>query len=1202
MSDAPALAQLILRSAKDFAFVTTDTHGRIISWSPGAERILGWTADEAIGGHIELIFTPEDRAAGRPEIEMACAAADGCATDERWHMRKDETRFWASGELQPLRLGLKKDEGIVGFVKILRDRTEHRLLSEQTEEARLNAAAARAELKEEGERLRELFEAAPGLIAVFRGREHVYEMVNQSYQQFIAPRDLIGKTIREALPEIEGQGYFELFDRVFSSGERIAGNAMPVVMAGDGEGERQPRYVDFVLEPLRDSEGVVNGVFLEGLEVTESVTARAEAERSAAFQTAVLKQLGEGVIVADDKGRIQFVNEAATKLHGVSKLDVAPEHYSDTYHLLTERGEPYPPEQLPLARAVLEGETVRDERWRIRRPDGSEVLAIGNAQPVLSGGVQVGAVLTVRDDTARRNAEDALSQSRAYLKLLLDSTEEAFYATDREGVTTLCNAAFVRMLGFDSEDEAVGRKLHEVIHHSHLDGSPYAVSDCPIYHCAANGIAAHVTDEVFFRLDGTAFPVEYRASPIVQAGENCGAICTFVDITQRRAAERALAESEQRFRRIADSTPVSMWVSGTDRKRVFVNQAYVDFLGMSYEQAIDFDWRQVVHPDDAERIAAESIAGEASGAPFVLEGRYRRADGEYRWLRSILQPRFGGGGYLTGFIGVAHDVSQAKEAETALRELNQTLETRIDRALAERAEVEEQLRQSQKMEAVGQLTGGIAHDFNNLLTIVSGNIDMARRSLGANADGRTLRAIGNAIKGADRAAALTQRLLAFSRRQPLQPRATDINRLLAGMTELLDRALGETIDLQMVAGAGLWRVEVDPNQLENAILNLAVNARDAMPEGGKLTIETSNAHIDETYVPAQREVATGPYVLVCVSDTGVGMSAEVMAKAFDPFYSTKEVGKGTGLGLSQVYGYVKQSGGHVKIYSEPGEGTSVKIYFPRLNAEMNPAEDDEPEVVAAITGQETILVVEDDDDVRMYTVETLRELGYRVLEAHDGPSALRLLDRQEESVRLLLTDVVMPAMSGRELADRARSAYPEMQVLYMTGYARNAIVHGGRLDPGVELLTKPFTQDSLAAKIREVIDKGEAERALLVDPRDEDRSKRRETIAALGYAVEVAATAREALGKLRAANGRFDFVVVSDALPVGNLGAVVAELHTVRKDLPVLIVCSKDKRGLADEFGANRRVGVIDDRAGSPAIRDWLASVRLSGPIEQSTR
>jgi two-component system NtrC family sensor kinase len=388
-------------------------------------------------------------------------------------------------------------------------------------------------------------------------------------------------------------------------------------------------------------------------------------------------------------------------------------------------------------------------------------------------------------------------------------------------------------------------------------------------------------------------------------------------------------------------------------------------------------------------------------------------------------------------------------------------------AESERREMlEASLRQSQKMEAVGQLTGGVAHDFNNLLTIILGNLQMALRQ---NPEGKTRTLISNAHQAADRGAELTRRLLAFSRSQPLNPHPVDANRLVAGMSDLLDRTLGETIAVETVRSAGLWLTEADAPQLEAAILNLAINARDAMADGGKVTIETGNAFLDEFYCQSVDGVKPGQYVLISVTDTGTGMPQEVVDKAFDPFFTTKPAGAGTGLGLSQVYGFIRQSGGHVRIYSEIGEGTTVKIYLPRSFARDKPltaakAADDSP-----AGKQEVVLVVEDDADVRAYVVETLSALNYSVREAANAEAALSILD-DPGPVDLLLTDVVMPGMNGRALAEAAKLRRPGLKVLYMTGYSRNAIVHQGRLDAGVSLMQKPFSQNVLAMRVRTMLE------------------------------------------------------------------------------------------------------------------------------------
>ena len=418
---------------------------------------------------------------------------------------------------------------------------------------------------------------------------------------------------------------------------------------------------------------------------------------------------------------------------------------------------------------------------------------------------------------------------------------------------------------------------------------------------------------------------------------------------------------------------------------------------------------------------------------------------------------------------------KATAASDALRELNARLEDRVAEEVAQRMRTEEALRQSQKMEVVGQLTGGVAHDFNNLLTVIVGGLDTIGRQLDRQPEemdiARMRRARDMAHHGAQRAATLTSRLLAFSRQQTLAPQKIEPNRLISGVADLLQRTLGETIAFETVSAGGLWQAFADPGELENALINLAVNARDAMPTGGRLTIETANASLDEAYVEALTEpVKPGQYVLMAVSDTGTGMSSETLTRVFEPFFTTKDAGKGTGLGLSQVYGFIRQSGGHVRIYSELGEGTTVKLYLPRAteqDVDAEPAPDGER---GADGGSETILVVEDHEDLRAYCVGVLQELGYRVLEASNGRRALDIL-QADTDVALLFTDVVLPdGLDGRDLASEAQRRRPGLRVLFTTGYTRNAVIHNGRLEPSVRMIGKPFTFAELAARVRAMLD------------------------------------------------------------------------------------------------------------------------------------
>jgi PAS domain S-box-containing protein len=523
------------------------------------------------------------------------------------------------------------------------------------------------------------------------------------------------------------------------------------------------------------------------------------------------------------------------------------------------------------------------------------------------------------------------------------------------------------------------------------------------------------------------------------------------DFLEERIAQRsaALGESERRFRLLVEGVVdyaifmldpegrITNWNAGAQRIKGYAAR---EIIGQHFS-------RFYTEEDRAEGVPQRALATAARTGKFEAEGWRVRKDGTRFWANVLIDAIRDDAGELIGFAKVTRDMT-------------------------ERRAVEERLRQAQKMEAIGQLTGGVAHDFNNLLTVIFGNLETLQRRLSEKDDDDLNRLVAGAIRGATRAAQLTHRLLAFSRRQPLEPKPVNLNRLVAGASELLQRTLGERVAVETVLGAGLWWVQVDPNQLESALLNLAVNARDAMPEGGKLSIETANAYLDEAYTGGQDDLDPGQYVLVAVSDTGTGMSKETLARAFEPFFTTKAPGEGTGLGLSQVYGFIKQSGGHVKIDSEPGEGTTVKLYLPRLATAPGQGESDEttPAVPMGRRG-ETILVVEDDDDVRAHGVDILRELGYRVIAAPDGESALRILESEPE-VRLLFTDIGLPGgLNGRHLAEEARRRYPALRLLFTTAYARNAILHQGKLEPGVDLVLKPFTYAALAAKIREVLDR-----------------------------------------------------------------------------------------------------------------------------------
>jgi PAS domain S-box-containing protein len=560
---------------------------------------------------------------------------------------------------------------------------------------------------------------------------------------------------------------------------------------------------------------------------------------------------------------------------------------------------------------------------------------------------------------------------------------------------------------------------------------------------------------------------------------------------EQRVEERttALQRSERQFQQlVAGITDCAIYM--IDRN------GFVASWNLGAERIKGYDAEEIIgqhfgifynEEDRAAGLPAEVLRAAATQGKYEAENWRVRKDGTRFWASVLIDPIRDSAGEIVGF-------------------------AKITRDMTERRAMQEQLHQSQKMEAIGQLTGGVAHDFNNLLTVILGNLESLARYIPEAP--RARRALDQATRGAQRAATLTSQLLAFSRRQPLNPKPTDANQLVSGMSDLIRRSLGESIAIETVLAAGVWRIEVDSNQLENALLNLAVNARDAMPKGGKLTLETTNAHIDEQYAGQYAEISPGQYVLISVSDTGAGMTREVLARAFDPFFTTKPLGEGTGLGLSQVFGFVKQSGGHIKLYSEIGQGTTVKIYLPRSTSAAVPDEAESPLSESRGDSSEAILVVEDDDGVRLYSTESLRDLGFTVHEANDASSALRILEHHPE-IMLLFTDVGLPGINGRELVERARRIRPGLRVLFTTGYARNAIVHQGRLDPGVELLPKPFTRAQLGERVRAVLDAPGVPTgdrvALIVEDEPLVRLLLADTLQELGFEVVQAASARDGM-------------------------------------------------------------------------------------------
>ncbi|MCS3893353.1 PAS domain S-box-containing protein [Bradyrhizobium japonicum USDA 38] len=706
-------------------------------------------------------------------------------------------------------------------------------------------------------------------------------------------------------------------------------------------------------------------------------------------------------------------------------------------------------------------------------------------------------------DTSNR-FEAAKSSDGRYRLLVEAITDYAIYMLDREGRVTSWNPGAKRFKGYEA-DEIIGQ------HFSTFYTDAERSQNVPALALAEAERTGRFEREGWrVRKDSTQFWAHVIIDAIRSPeGELVGFAKITRDLTERRAAEAKLRESEAQFRLLVQSvTDYAIFMLDVKGYVASWNAGAQHIKGYAPEEIIGRHFSEFY--TEADRAAGLPLVGldtATRNGRWEHEGQRVRKDGTAFWAHVVIDAIRDDSGKLLGFAKVTRDITERREAEAALHAAQATMI------------------RSQKLEAIGQLTGGVAHDFNNLLQVISGNLQLLSKDIAGNA--RAEMRVQSALGGVARGSKLASQLLAFARRQPLEPRVVNAGRLLRGMDEMLRRALGGEIEVETVVAGGLWNSLIDPDQLENAILNLAINARDAMNGEGRLTIEASNAFLDDEYVRQHEDLSAGQYVMIAVTDTGAGIPPDILERVYEPFFTTKAEDKGTGLGLAMVYGFLKQSGGHVKIYSELGAGTTVKLYFPREAAT-------EDTLVGAPTGEvqggeETILVVEDDDEVREVAVSMLTELGYRVVKARDAASALVVVD-SGIPIDLIFTDVMMPGtLRSPDLARKAKERLPNLAVLFTSGYTQNAIVHGGRLDPGVELLAKPYTREALARKIRHVL-ANQAQRrvaqgsqhsaneknfedatVLLVEDDDLIRFTTAEMLSDIGCKVKEASTAKEAL-------------------------------------------------------------------------------------------
>ena len=928
-----------------------------------------------------------------------------------------------------------------------------------------------------------VFDFMPGFVAILAGPEHIFQYVNEAYRAVAGPRVFVGQTVRQVFPDLAEQSFYGLLDEVYRTGVPYAARSMPITLdRTDGE-----RFIDLLYNPIRDDAGTITGIFVGGYDTTDA--ARAEKRWQA------LSQFSERLRLADDVTDLPY---QAAELLG-NTLNAGRVGYGTfddaTATLYVERD--FTQEgiaSLAGGTALLDygsfidslrrGELVAIDDVRLDPRTSNAAAALQDKDtlsfvnvPVLENGKLV-AVLFLNHPTVRHWRKDELEliqdvAERTRTAFESDRDLKARRRTDAR-YRTLFDALEVGFciieLKFDGDNRAIDYRLEEINPAFERQTALHGAGGKWVSE-AAPGLEQHWFDlygsvalsgeairfENFAGVLGEGRWYEVHAYPADDLGTNRVAVL-FNDITARKVAE-------ERLRDLNATLEASVVERTAERNQVWdlsqdmfaranlegmmsaVSPGWTRVLGWPEDELLSRPYASFMHSEDMEpTLAALAHMGE-TGQPTRFENRIATSEGEWKWIEWTVVPESEG----QNFIAVGRDLSEAKARD------------------AELASAQDALRQSQKMEAVGQLTGGIAHDFNNIIAGISGSLEMMSTRLTQGRVGDLDRYLTGAAGAAKRAAGLTQRLLAFSRRQTLEPKPTNINTLVNGMLDLINRSVGPEIHVETAGATGLWTTFVDAGQLENALLNLCINARDAMPHGGKLTIETSNRWMDERSA-RQHAMQPGQYVSMCVSDTGTGMSPEVIERAFDPFYTTKPIGQGTGLGLSMVYGFAGQSGGAVRIYSEVGKGTMVCIYLPRRAGEADT--EDMPlgvEQAPQSAGGETVLLVDDEPLVRMIASEALEELGYEVIEAGEGATALKILN-SDRKIDILITDVGLPGgMNGRQVADSARLVRPNLTVMFITGYAENAVLNHGHLEPGMHIMTKPFQMDAFARRVKDLI-------------------------------------------------------------------------------------------------------------------------------------
>lgn len=936
--------RLVIDGATGYAIITIDPERRVTSWSRGATEVFGYSAEEMIGKSGDLIFTPEDRAARQPEKEIEAARQTGCANDERWHLRKDGSRVFMNGAVHPLPNDASGRER--GFIKVARDETEQRTADQ---------AIADSEL-----RFRNMADGAPVMMWVTDPTGYC-AYLNRRWYEFTGREDGSG----------EAYGWL---DAVHPEDRAKAEEAFT-----NANAEQRDYWVEFRLRRADgvyrwtldaaaanfDRDGRYLGYVGSVIDIDERRDTEVALRRAKDLLQAVMESV-PGVVYAKDRdGRMLAANRGTSELVGKPLSEILG-HTDREFLGDAEQADAV----MANDRRVMAQDRTEVLEEEVSLPDGSRATWLSTKSPFRDAdGEVVGLVGASLDITERKRSEEKLREREARLRFLSEMDEALRVSPDAPAAMLSAAELLARQLdasrcayadvdadhdSFVIRDDYTAPGIASTAGSYRLDlfGKRAAAGlrkgEMLVIRDVARELASGDGRETFQSIGIEAIV----CCPLMRQGGLVAMMAVHQDRArdwhpaevglieatvercwahvERIGAEARLRESEERLRLATEAAEVGFWDVDLVNDQLIWPPRVKAMFGISADVPVTLkDFYDGLHPDDRDFVGEAFAAAGDPRRKALYDVEYRtigKEDGLLRWVAAKGRGVFDAGGRCVRVIGSAIDVTARKQIEERLRELNENLERKVEEEVAERAKTEEQLRQAQKMEAVGQLTGGIAHDFNNLLTGVIGSLDMLQRRLAKGETDKVERYAATAITAANRAAALTHRLLAFARRQPLDPKPVNANRLVTGMEELIRRTIGEAVSLEIVTAGGLWQTLCDPNQLESAILNLAINARDAMPAGGKLTIETCNTRLDESYAAKERDVVPGQYICICVTDTGTGMTADVISKAFEPFFTTKPIGQGTGLGLSMIYGFARQSEGFARIYSEVGQGSTVKLY------------------------------------------------------------------------------------------------------------------------------------------------------------------------------------------------------------------------------------------------------------------------------------